>query len=253
MIAWLERCAERDPLHKSLQLLLAGQYARHGKPQRAEAIYLKWIDQMPEAEIYRPLFQLYAANRDRLGRGMSRVLEMFDETVDRASESAEKKKGDTVAAARARAMLAALREDPDLTKGPVSEALSRMTEGQSLRPPTMGFLAALAARSNQLDEAEKFYRLSLKNYPSPNVAEQAAYQGLLEVLMQGKKYPAVVEVCRQGIVQDKSSHLLIFYDYSIWRSWFWANMPRRARTVRNRSAHRGLRRAALFAFSPVPP
>jgi tetratricopeptide (TPR) repeat protein len=213
VLPWLEQCAERDPVHKALQLLLAKQYARLDKPARAEPIFQKLLEQQPEPEAYRALFQLYEKHRD-LG-GMTRVLELFDEAVARSSEASEKKRNDPLAASQARGMLAALRDDRELTKGLVNEALVRLREGRELQPRTLDFLAALAARSKQLEEAELFYRRCLAAKGAGQMTEPVAYQGLLEVLMEAKKYDSVIEVCKQGIAQAKNTHLLIFYDFSI--------------------------------------
>lgn len=212
ILPWLEQCSDRDPLHKSLRLLLARQYARLGKPARAEPIFQKLIEQQPEPEAFRSLFQLYEKHRE-LG-GVTRVLELFDEAVARSSKAGEKS-NDLVAAAQARSMLAALRDDRDLAKELVAEALLRLREGRELQARTLEFLAALAARSKQLEEAEAFYRRCLNSPGSASLTEQTAYQGLLEVLMEAKKYESVIDVCKQGIARAKSTHLLIFYDFSI--------------------------------------
>ncbi len=186
-----------------------------GQVGRAEPLFLKLLEQSPDAETYTSLFQLYQANREPLG-GMTRVLEMFDEAVARSSEAVEKKKSDSLAIAQARGMLAALRDDRDLAKGLVTETLVRLRAGRDLQSTkTLEFLAALAARSKQLDEAEAFYRHCLTDSGPSNLTEPTVYQGLLEVLMQAKKYDAVIEVARQGVAQAKATNLLIFYDYSI--------------------------------------
>jgi tetratricopeptide (TPR) repeat protein len=145
---------------------------------------------------------------------MLRVLEMFDEVVARSSEVAEKKRPDVLPAAQGRAMLAALREDTELSRGLVDEAIVRMRDGRELQPRTLEFLAVLAARAGRLDEAERFYRQELRVHPA-SWSEQAVYQGLLEVLWEGKKYESIVEVCKEGTRHAKETYLLIFYDYAI--------------------------------------
>jgi tetratricopeptide (TPR) repeat protein len=213
VLKWLEQCVENDTHHKSLQLLLAKQYARFGRPGLAAPIYLNLINEVPDPETYRALFHLYSANREQ--GGMLRVLDLFDEAVARSSESAEKKKPDVMPAAQTRAMLAALRDDVDLSRGLVNEAIGRMRDGRDLQPRTLEFLAVLAARSRQLEEAERFYRLALKPPHPVNLPEQTIYQGLLEVLWEAKKYEAIVEVCRDGVAHAKGTVLLVFYDYAI--------------------------------------
>jgi tetratricopeptide (TPR) repeat protein len=213
ILPWLERRVEQDTHHKSLQLLLARQYARLGKPARAEPLFLKLIAQMPDAETYRSLFQLFAANPEQ--GGMPRVLEMFDEAVARSSDAVERKKPDPVAAAQARGMLAALRDEPELARGVVSEGFARMRERRELQSKTMEYLAALAARSRQLEEAEKFFREVLKAPTTTGMSEQTVYQGLLEVLWEAKKYDSIVELCQAGVARAKHTHLLIFYNFAI--------------------------------------
>jgi len=69
-----------------------------------------------------------------------------------------------------------------------------MRDGRELKARTLEFLAALAARSKQLDEAEEFYRRSLKNPRSANLIETNGLPGASwRFLMEAKKYEAVVE------------------------------------------------------------
>ena len=75
------------------------------------------------------------------------------------------------------------------------------------------FLAVLAARAHQLNEAADFYRQCLDGSLRNRQQEAAVYLGLIQVLWTARKYEDVVEVCRQGLRQAQSTNHLLFRRY----------------------------------------
>src|SRR5262249_44500724 len=153
---------------------------------RAEKLYLELAAQAPAPETYRGLFQLYL---DDPSAGMTRGLALLNSTLETASRKPE-------IAAQARAMLAAIRDDPVLARDAL-RAGSAYGKPFDLRPEALHFLAAVADREGQLDKAEFFYRASLKQ-TSPD-AEALVYGGLVRVLWQARKYGDIVQLCRDGL------------------------------------------------------
>src|SRR5262249_16155767 len=114
-------------------------------------------------------------------------------------------------AAKARAMLLALREDLGLAKALLPAAQQMLRIGQVLHPQTLFFLAVLASRTHQLAGAEQFYRRCLDADRSPH-REHLVYGGLIYVLWEAHKYEALVELCQQGLRQTQATNHLLFYD-----------------------------------------
>src|SRR5207237_6372755 len=80
-------------------------------------------------------------------------------------------------------------------------------------PQMRYFLAVLAGRAHQLQEAEYFYRRCLDGRVANPQHEAAVYAGLIRVLWTARKYDAVVEVCRKGLQQAQATNHLLFRQY----------------------------------------
>jgi pentatricopeptide repeat protein len=208
----LKAAAEGDKDHPGVWLLLAREYARAGRPRDAEAVYQEMIAEAPSAEAYKGLFALFREER-RVGE----VMALLDRAVDAAAgkdDRKQKKEGDPAAAARARAMLQAIRGDAELVRELLSVAYQRLNTGSPLAFQTRVLLAALAGRTRQLDLAERFYRSCLTRTGGLRPAEEAeVYGGLLRVLMQAHKYAAVVEVCDRGLEKARATNRVLFHLY----------------------------------------
>jgi tetratricopeptide (TPR) repeat protein len=211
----LEAAAGRDRNNATLQLLLAREYRRAGRPDRALGVYGMLIAKSPSAEAYRRLFDLYQQDERT---GADRILERLDEAVGKAAGK-DKAPGDESAAAHARAMLLVLREDAGLVRRVLEASCRRLRDADPGRPladqglhyRTRVVLAALASRTRQLKEAEKLYRSCVYEAGGPRGVEQEAYAGLLRVLAWGRKYDAVIAVCERGLEQAQATNRVLFH------------------------------------------
>jgi tetratricopeptide (TPR) repeat protein len=208
VIPALETAAGRDRHNAALALLLAAEYRKAGQASRAVAVYERLLDESPSPEIYEGLFALY--KEDRLN-GAEHILRLLDSALSRAVEK-DGKPGDANQAGRARAIFGALRNDPELTRAVIEQAGRRLLVGRpgaELNYATRTLLAGLAARTRQLDVAERLYRQCLGQGPRDN--EQEVYQGLLQVLQRGYKHKEVIEVCERGLEVAQATNRVVFH------------------------------------------
>jgi tetratricopeptide (TPR) repeat protein len=106
-------------------------------------------------------------------------------------------------------MLPVLRDEPEMVKALLGEAEKDLTAQRPRFRTTMRFLAVLAARTRQLPVAEALYRACLPTITTQTEAE--VYGGLLEVLMEQRKYQEVVELCKEARKKAQATSLLLFY------------------------------------------
>jgi tetratricopeptide (TPR) repeat protein len=203
----LERYAQLDVHNVPLQLLLAQQYAVSGRPQQAEQLYRRLLDETPTADVYRALFGLYR-DHPEVG-GPARALALLDDAIGRAEKKDTPGAGSAQAAAQARAMLAALRDDPALAATFLAP-VHTLDSASPLHYQTRYFLAVLAARARSLDDAERLYRGCLDE-GARRQQESAVYGGLLQVLWQARKVEAITEVCRKGLAQTRPPNHALFH------------------------------------------
>jgi tetratricopeptide (TPR) repeat protein len=200
----LRQHATRDPHNLALQLLLAQQLAKEGQTVEAEQRFLAVANESPSPEVYRGLFQLYFS---RTG-GMADAIQQLDRSLSRAV-GRDGERGDVIEAAKARAMLVVLREDPALVKAILPIAERELKERRARSHETWRFLAVLAARTRQLEAAENLYRRCLEHLTPQNEAE--IYGGLLRVLWEAKKLDEVVRLCRKGLKEAQATNRVLFH------------------------------------------
>jgi tetratricopeptide (TPR) repeat protein len=204
IVPWLEQASRADANNVGLKVFLAKQYARAGLAAPAEKLYKALADETPSPDIYRGLFRLY---QEDPAVGMAMALSLLNKTVDEAS----KVKGPPgLAAQQAKAMIGALRDDGPLAKELVRVAFRQAERDENLKFETMQLLAALADKNQKLEEAEKFYRLSLKE-AKPGT-EALVYSGLLRVLWREHKHQEIVQVCRDGLVKSQATNQILFHN-----------------------------------------
>lgn len=205
IVPWLEAAGARDRFNTGLQILLAREYTRARQTTKAEQLYQKLVDDAPTAELYRGLFHVYKLDGPA---GMTRTLILLNKALDRPNTDNGNPAG--VSVTRARAMVNALREDAELAKELVSTAFKQTDKWEALNDQTIYFLAVLADRHKQFNEAEKFFARCLKQANPANEAE--IYNGLLTALGRTRKYAAMVEVCERGLKVAKATAPLLFHD-----------------------------------------
>ncbi len=211
VVGLLEKYAVRDAQNAALKLLYAEQLGAAGRFEPAERIYRNMAQSTATPEVYRGLFKLYAA-----GRHFDRLLKVLDENLEKAAGREEGDETDAeAAAARARAMLVVLREDPALVRGLMPEMRERLKANTPTNPTTYFFLGVLAARTRQLDAAEQMFRQCLRQNQGgrPRLVEKEAevYQNLLRVLRLAHKDEAIVEVCREGLEKSRATQASFFH------------------------------------------
>jgi tetratricopeptide (TPR) repeat protein len=189
-------------------MLLAQESARAGNRTEAQAIFERLAERTPTPEVYRSLLKLYVAGTT--DAGAARAIAVFNDAISRGVKQGDGIASDAQAAAKARAMLQALRDDNSLAKPLVSAAQQILVASQKLHPETRFYLAVLAARNHQVKEAEELYRACLSDFADNRERETAIYGGLIPVLLLQRKYPDVVQVCRHGLEHAASTNQLYF-------------------------------------------
>ncbi|MBM4071173.1 MAG: tetratricopeptide repeat protein [Planctomycetes bacterium] len=202
ILPWLEHAAQADAFNTGLRLLLARTHASLGSQEskmRAEKIYRELVAKAPSAEVYRGLFKLY---QQEARVGMTRVLAQVDATLAKAKEGMPDP-------AQAQAMIAALREEPALSKEFVEAGFRQLKDGRKMSFGCLQLLALLADRNRQLDAAEAFLRQGLRQ-PPPDT-EVMLYSGLLRVLWKANKPEEVLKVCQDGLRRSRVTHPVLFH------------------------------------------
>jgi tetratricopeptide (TPR) repeat protein len=202
----LKHHLDLDEHNLALKLLVARQYALEGQTTEAERHYRDLADTSPTVEVFRGLFTLYQKT-DRLDEG----LELLDRAVKAASPKKEGRSGDAAAAARARAILGMLRDDAELARPFLSVAWRAVQKGTRLEFGTRSFLAALAARTHQLTEAEQFFRDCLQDGRENPQSEASIYIGLIRILWEARKIAEVEKVCRDGLENAQATNRVLFH------------------------------------------
>jgi tetratricopeptide (TPR) repeat protein len=206
----LRQYAERDGRNVPLQLLLARQYGTERQWPEAERRYLKLAEENPTADVYRGLFTLYRnqATDQKNPRVLGRALDVFDQAIAAAEPKDETASGNAAAAGRARAMLVVLRDDPELIKAMLTEAVGDLRAKKERAYATCRLLAALAGRAGQLDHAEQLYKECLGRITPQTEAE--VFDGLLTVLAEAKKADEVVIFCKTWRDKAQATNRILF-------------------------------------------
>ena len=203
------QAAVRDDRNNlSLQLLLARELRNARRIDEAEDLYQSLARERPTPEVFKGLLELY---KDDPREGGKRALTLLNAAVAAASGKDEMAPGDAAEAAKARAMLAVLRDDADLVKAMLGAAHRALLGGEELAPQTRVLLAVLASRTKQLDAAEELYRSCLTRPAVTRKLEHEVYSGLLRVLSQGHKYEEIIKVCNQGLERARATSRVLFH------------------------------------------
>ncbi|HXG10794.1 MAG TPA: tetratricopeptide repeat protein [Gemmataceae bacterium] len=214
----LQRYAGHDRHNLALQLLLAREYHLAGQSAQAEQEYDRLIRESPSPEVYRGLFEVYR----RQGRtGMAKILSRLNHALNQAAPPPPRRPGQEPApgsaaeAAKARAMLLVLRDDPELVKGLLPLVADQLLVPDGMSHQARLLFATLAARARQLEDAERLYRSCLENrlrFEGRLRGQEAqVYSGLLRVLWQARKYEAIVEVCEDGLANAQATSRVLFH------------------------------------------
>jgi tetratricopeptide (TPR) repeat protein len=206
VLSGLKNAADADKYNIGLKLLLAAQYAKRGHKEDAEEIYRALINTSPSVDVYRGLMTMYDSTS---ADDMQKLLALFDVTLKAAKEH-DKEPVSPARAAEARAVLQVLRDEPKLVSGLLTVMRRRLTTPEALTWETRYYLAVLAARTQQLDEAEALYRSCLNGMDRQHEAD--AYSGLLQVLAQAHKHKEIIDVCEEGLRSAIGTSRVLFED-----------------------------------------
>src|SRR5262249_39034987 len=122
LAAYLSDDADNLPL----RLLYLREMAKAGQMGKAEREYLALADKAQTPEVYRGLFALYMAEKD----GGKLVLKQFNEKLEMAAGNKQRHtEPNARAAAQGRAMLAVLREDPNMVTAVLEAARPKIGAG----------------------------------------------------------------------------------------------------------------------------
>ncbi|HWY88749.1 MAG TPA: tetratricopeptide repeat protein, partial [Gemmataceae bacterium] len=203
IIPWLEQATRADPNNVGLKVFLAKRYARARQYRDAEILFRTLADESPNPDIYQGLFHLY---KEQPNGGMTQALGLLDKAIDQATKS---KGPPGLAAQQAKAMIGAVRDDGTLARELVRVAFRQGGRDQRLQFDTLHLLAALADKHQKLEEAEAFYRQTLKD--AGPATEAVVYSGLLRVLWKEHKYEDMVQVCRDGLKKSQATNQVFFH------------------------------------------
>jgi tetratricopeptide (TPR) repeat protein len=204
----MQAAAQRDAQNLSLQLLLAREYRNARRPADAEQLYQRLAQKQPTPEVYKGLLDLY---REDTRQGGARALELLNSAVTAATGKDDDARGDETEAAKARAILAGMRDDPELVKRMLDAAHRALLNSDELGQQTRVLLALLASRTKQLDAAEELYRSCLNQPGVRRNLEHEVYSGLLRVLWQAHKYEEIIKVCNQGLEKARATSRVLFH------------------------------------------
>ena len=110
-------------------------------------------------------------------------------------------------------MLAVLRDDPELVRALLKVTEDELNAQRTRDRETWRYLAVLAARTKQLEVAERLFRQCLEALAGDDPRQGEVYGGLLRVLWQRRRHEEVVDLCRKGLKEAKQLNHLLFYDH----------------------------------------
>ncbi|MBY0528139.1 MAG: tetratricopeptide repeat protein [Gemmataceae bacterium] len=211
ILPMLAQSAERDQRNLPLQLLLAKQYGREKQWAEAERRYLKVGEDSPSPDVYRGLFNLYKdqAKEQNTPAVMGKALTVLDQALVAASPKDDNGPGNAAAATRARSMLAVLRDDGEVVKAMLTEAIGELRNRKERAYETWRLLGALAVHCKQLDHAEQLYKHCLTRITQQTEGE--VYGGLLDVLNDQGKHEDVVKYGRDGLRKAQATNRVLFH------------------------------------------
>lgn len=187
----LERSARNDADFTPLVALLGNEYRHRGDWSRAEAAFLSVVTRQPHVAAYRGLLAGYGAND--IGRAMALV----ESRLSAARHDPRGARGD-----HARAILAALRQEPNLVRPLIDEADRNARNDAAASVDSLRLWATVALRCGAPAQAERLFLAALRR--GDRDAEFAILDGLLQALEQQRKWAPIVDACRQCLAAGRA-------------------------------------------------
>jgi tetratricopeptide (TPR) repeat protein len=220
-VAVLGRAVQRSPDCVPLRVLLGDEYRRARDTTRAKQAYREAVEQKADVAAYRGLFVLLAGP----GGDPTELVNVVDGKVkearpkrdnEPAAEADAAKREREAAAAHARAITAALRQEPAAAGLALTTAVSELGGRRQFRDDrrhymTWVLLADVARRAGQLRTAEELLRRALGD-AGPGV-DPGVYGALIQILVRTRQREALVELCDRALTgkQDLSHEFFHFH------------------------------------------
>ena len=206
IIPELEQASVRDVHNNKLKLLLARELATSGNVIRAEAIFEKVVEVAPSPETYAAMFALYK-KEPKLGARKALV------RLDSGIQAANRKGGippEPGIALQVRAMLLALRKDPEFASQILNDSVRCIQQGDKLCYETCVALGTMASRMGNAHAGEQLLKVSLSEIKAHPDYESEVFAGLLRVLRLSNKYQDIIQVCKKGLESDRAGNRTLF-------------------------------------------
>jgi tetratricopeptide (TPR) repeat protein len=215
-VALLGHAADAAPDCVPLRVLLGDECRRQGQPRRAERAYRLAVEQHADVNAYRGLFAVLSGP----GGNPPVMLNLIDEQVraarpDRdnpnAPEDEAARQQREKAAEHARAITAALRQEPAAAGLALTYAAGEVRHGEGRRSYfTWRLLADVAAKAGQLGTAERLLRRALQEIGPAD--EASVHAALIQVLWAKRDRQGVVQLCEDGLRRaPNTKHTLFHY------------------------------------------
>jgi tetratricopeptide (TPR) repeat protein len=205
----LEAFARRAPSNLLLQLLLAEQHAAARNFSEAENLYLRLAKDHPKAEVYNGLFGLYQQNQ-----AMDAARRKLDEQLAVSQDKSKSDEARAEANKHVQAMYAVLRENPRMLLAllPLAqrEQLRQFRNQRNFEYRTFEILVSLAARSGELEAAERLLREVLSEARG-RFQTASIHEALIQILLAQHKHHEVVELCSVGGRGDDNRFMYNYY------------------------------------------
>jgi tetratricopeptide (TPR) repeat protein len=208
VVPLLEAAARRHPKNIPFQLLLAEEHENVGNLWAAESIYKRLLADAasPNLDVCRRLFRLYSSERNH-----DRALTMLNAEIAIIEDKQKPEATRVAAAARGKAIVAALRAHPPLIRAMLPDAIRALRQEDpdrmKLARRTYYILANLALHAGDLDAAETLFRDSLRRIPV--FLAIYVHDGLFDVLMKKKKFMEIVAVSTERI-ENQDTNVAVY-------------------------------------------
>ena len=211
VVVALQKLADRDPKNEPLLAVLAAEAAREPETRAASLTLFEQLAAATDPQVVRVIVRSHVES-DRPGlvvADLDKVYRVLKPDRDDAPPA-----GDPVAAAaRAEALTAALRAEPDWTAAVLRATADDLKAGTPHAYATWHLLGGLAARAGKLDLAAAQFRQAIQG--PRGEARVEAYSRLIDVLWRLRRPREIAAVCRGGLADPRGRVSAVFFNYHL--------------------------------------
>ena len=194
----LRRLADADPKNLPLQAVFAAELARDAETRPGgDVLFTRLYPLTNDAKIIRSVVRSHVET-GRAGQVLADLDKAY-ETIKEGDEPGEPAKA-AFAAAKARAIAAALKAEPEWANAVIRAAGEDLRQGLRHDHRTSHLVGTLAAWHRKLEVAAVQFRQAVRT--SPPDTRYDSYVRLIDVLVKGRKPADVAAVCRDAIQQQ---------------------------------------------------